>query len=85
MFLSIQRQNELEDQKEWMEMKKFFAACAVTLAVVTGIGLMAPAKSEASYTVYESGYNYDTVTEYDDCGNVVYTETVIYSTFPPRK
>lgn len=47
--------------------------------MATGIGLMAPAKSEASYIVCESGYNYDTITEYDDYGNVIYTETTIYN------
>ena len=65
--------------KKFNKIKKFFAVCAVTLAMATGIGLMAPAKSEASYIVCESCYNYDTITEYDDYGNVIYTETTIYN------
>jgi len=58
--------------------KKLFVGFAVTLAAVVGIGFATPAKSEAACVVYESGYDYDTTTVYDNCGYAVYSETVIY-------
>jgi len=65
--------------------KKFFVGFAVTLAAVAGIGFAAPTKSEAAssksettYVVYESGYDYDYAVVYDNNGRPIYGEAVVY-------
>lgn len=64
--------------KTLSKIRKFFAVCAVAMVAAAGLGLAAPAKSEAAAVVFESGYNYDSATVYDDYGYVVYDEVIVY-------